>query len=335
MNFVTEIDPKKNVVIQAGDILNGISSIIAAVGSILTGLLFENRITMVIKKLYDIDSRLRNHPRWINYDLIRRFAYACIICTFNSWIYFLISYMLICSKKWFICFGSWVLLFSITKIFDVNLIRFVIHMSLIWHKLCVVNINITQLSKERITYPNSLSSLKEIQKINTLESLKELYEDILNIGEELSSIYSFSLLLIITNQFVSIFSSLYNCFFGYYIDGEFIQPNSIQDLLVPLLSLIHPGGQLLATTIICQLTISECKRTGKLIFRIPVTRTNKTLIKRINFFSLHILHKKFDITACGFFDINCSLLLSIVGAVTVYLVTFIQFDLAARKQMGQ
>uniref|UniRef100_A0A6P7FTX7 Gustatory receptor n=1 Tax=Diabrotica virgifera virgifera TaxID=50390 RepID=A0A6P7FTX7_DIAVI len=309
------------------------SSIAAAAGCIITGLIYENRLTTAIKNINDIDQKLKVYPKWISYKFIRRFSYACIIYTLNSWGYFLLSYLWTCQDNTVECFGSWILMFTITKIFDINLIRFVIHMSLVWHKLCIVNSNINNLAEEKVS--QSISLFKEMQRINTLDSLKELYEEILRIGEEINSIYSFSLLLIITNQFVSIFSSLYNCFFGYYINGNYIQPTSLQELFVPLLSLVHPGGQLLATAIMCQLTISESKHTGKLIFKIPLTRTNKTLMKRINLFSLHILHKKFDITASGFFSINCSLLLMIVGAVTVYLVMFIQFDLASRKQSEQ
>ncbi|CAG9855055.1 unnamed protein product [Phyllotreta striolata] len=308
-NFSYELDPSKNVVIQAGDILNGLSSIAATVSSIFTSFLFENRILTVMKDLCEVNDKLKKYPKSISYKGIKKFAYAEIIYLLNSWIYFLISYVITCPSNLAECLGSWYLMYTITKIFDVNLARFISHMSIVYKQLCTLNSNILHLSEER--YVISLNLPKERYKIDALENFKEIYSEILRIGEEINYVHSFSLLLIIANQFISIFSSLYFCFFGYYINGNYIKPNSLSTLLVPLMSLIHPGGQLLAIAIVCQLTISESKQTGKIIYRIPINRNARTLMQRINLFSLHIMHKQFDITACGFFSINCALLLMV------------------------
>ncbi|KAJ9600499.1 hypothetical protein L9F63_009269 [Diploptera punctata] len=45
-------------------------------------------------------------------------------------------------------------------------------------------------------------------------------------------------------------------------------------------------------------------------------------------FSLQLLHRKVQFTACGFFPLDFTLLYSIVGAVTTYLVILIQFQLS-------
>ncbi|KAG5894330.1 hypothetical protein JTB14_004374 [Gonioctena quinquepunctata] len=329
-NFDVSIDPNKNFVIQSADILNQLSSVAAAMGTVLTSLIYQDRITMLVKRVDDIDTRLRRFPKWTNYRNICICSYGVITFTFLSWTYFCISYMNSCSGSFFECSSIFLIVFTMTKIFDISLLRFQVQMLIMWHQFRIINNNILHLSTKKL--PDSVSFLEEIKKIDAIEKLKRIYMDVLGRSKETSEIYSIPLLLIISNQFISLFSSMYFCFFGYYIAGVYIKPVTLQDLVVPVMSSVHPIGQLLATTIICQSTVYQSKYTALLLYRIPVNRRSKMLMKKINLFSLHILHQEFDITAGGFISINCSLLLMIVSAVTVYLVMFIQFDLAAGKQ---
>ncbi|KAJ9583546.1 hypothetical protein L9F63_022109, partial [Diploptera punctata] len=51
------------------------------------------------------------------------------------------------------------------------------------------------------------------------------------------------------------------------------------------------------------------------------------LVFQLELFSLQLLHQKIQFTACGFFPLDFTLLYSIVGAVTTYLVILVQFQL--------
>ncbi|KAJ9599133.1 hypothetical protein L9F63_010401 [Diploptera punctata] len=78
-------------------------------------------------------------------------------------------------------------------------------------------------------------------------------------------------------------------------------------------------------------TANEANRTAVLVHKllnkkrdsgsIPALRSNLQL------FSLQLLHRKVQFTACGFFPLDFTLLYSIVGAISAYLVILIQFQL--------
>ncbi|XP_021930650.1 putative gustatory receptor 28a isoform X3 [Zootermopsis nevadensis] len=53
-----------------------------------------------------------------------------------------------------------------------------------------------------------------------------------------------------------------------------------------------------------------------------------TLLHSLEVFSLQLLHRKVHFTACGIFPLDFTLLYSIFGAVTTYLVILIQFQLS-------
>ncbi|XP_021942396.1 uncharacterized protein LOC110841299 [Zootermopsis nevadensis] len=66
-------------------------------------------------------------------------------------------------------------------------------------------------------------------------------------------------------------------------------------------------------------------RTADLVHKVMNVAQDVDVKKELELFSLQLVHRKVEFTACGFFPINFSLLYSIVGAVTTYLVILIQF----------
>ncbi|KAJ9599140.1 hypothetical protein L9F63_010408, partial [Diploptera punctata] len=58
-----------------------------------------------------------------------------------------------------------------------------------------------------------------------------------------------------------------------------------------------------------------------------ISSISSSTMGELQLFSLQLLHRKVQFTACGFFPLDFTLLYSIIGAVTTYLVILIQFHL--------
>ncbi|XP_021920102.1 putative gustatory receptor 28a isoform X3 [Zootermopsis nevadensis] len=86
----------------------------------------------------------------------------------------------------------------------------------------------------------------------------------------------------------------------------------------------------------CASTAREANRTAVLVHKLLSKTRDPGVKEELQLFSLQLLHRKVQFTACGFFPLDFTLLYSIIGAVTTYLVILIQFQLsfANPKQNG-
>ncbi|KAJ3647481.1 hypothetical protein Zmor_019358 [Zophobas morio] len=74
----------------------------------------------------------------------------------------------------------------------------------------------------------------------------------------------------------------------------------------------------------CYSTIEEVKRTGELIHRIDTEDCD--IRDEIEMFSLQIANEEVEFNAAGFFSINYTLIFSIIGGVTTYIIILIQLS---------
>ncbi|XP_069696818.1 putative gustatory receptor 28a [Periplaneta americana] len=74
----------------------------------------------------------------------------------------------------------------------------------------------------------------------------------------------------------------------------------------------------------------QANRSAELVHKILTETQDPVAMQELNVFSLQLIHRKVQFTACGCFPLDFSLLHSIAGAVTTYLVILIQFQLAAK-----
>ncbi|KAK2585408.1 hypothetical protein KPH14_010080 [Odynerus spinipes] len=94
------------------------------------------------------------------------------------------------------------------------------------------------------------------------------------------------------------------------------------------------GLVMLAITLTCLLhlvitpyfLILEAKNTAVIVSQLLSSSTNEECRKHLEVFSLQLLHQPLDFTACGLFSFDRTLITSIAGAVTTYLVILIQFQ---------
>ncbi|KAJ9599119.1 hypothetical protein L9F63_010387, partial [Diploptera punctata] len=76
----------------------------------------------------------------------------------------------------------------------------------------------------------------------------------------------------------------------------------------------------------CKICSSKANRTGVLVHQVLRFTINEKIREELELFSLQLLHQKVQFTACGFFPLDFTLLYSVVGAVTTYLVILLQFQ---------
>ncbi|XP_029178697.1 gustatory receptor for sugar taste 43a-like [Nylanderia fulva] len=73
-------------------------------------------------------------------------------------------------------------------------------------------------------------------------------------------------------------------------------------------------------------TTMQGKKTAELISQLLPVSPDKEGTKQLEIFSLQLLHRPLEFTACGLFTLDRTLVTSIAGAVTTYLVILIQFQ---------
>ncbi|XP_043289009.1 gustatory receptor for sugar taste 43a isoform X2 [Venturia canescens] len=78
----------------------------------------------------------------------------------------------------------------------------------------------------------------------------------------------------------------------------------------------------------CYATSSEAKLTAIRVSQLLSANSEPAVRKQLEIFSLQLLHRPLDFSACGMFSIDRALVTSMAGAVTTYLVILIQFQKA-------
>ncbi|RZC36781.1 7tm 7 domain containing protein, partial [Asbolus verrucosus] len=167
------------------------------------------------------------------------------------------------------------------------------------HHLNIINEIIIECIQEG--RPNSSYEKK-------VENVEKLFEDIISIFTEFQSVFSIPLLVKIANQFIIFFSMLHFCIFGYVYDGNMINIQKFSDILLPLYLVVLSSIEVVVTVTVCQLTVLEYQRLKKLLYRIPISRNNFALMKKINLLSLRLSHIRFEFTAADFFAVNGTLI---------------------------
>ncbi|XP_023247385.1 uncharacterized protein LOC106645075 [Copidosoma floridanum] len=82
---------------------------------------------------------------------------------------------------------------------------------------------------------------------------------------------------------------------------------------------------------VCQ----EVDQTGLIVHQLIRNALNGALLKELNEFSTYLLHVKIKFSAWGFFDLDGSLVQSIISSVTTYLVILIQFQMSSPNDHGK
>ncbi|KAJ9599139.1 hypothetical protein L9F63_010407, partial [Diploptera punctata] len=180
----------------------------------------------------------------------------------------------------------------------------------------------TRLWKPRITVfvtkkDNNSKSLNLLTLMNSCDFLCELCENV-------NYIFSVRILISVAHKFCCITGSLYFILIQIMFIYDFEYIPSI------VISVIHFCTKSISLVIIlhqCSSTSYEANRTAILVHKLLNKTEDPEVREELQLFSLQLLHRKVQFTACGFFPLDFTLLYSIIGAVTTYLVILIQFQL--------
>ncbi|XP_044731175.1 putative gustatory receptor 28b [Chrysoperla carnea] len=163
--------------------------------------------------------------------------------------------------------------------------------------------------------------------IKTFIILRQLYDRLCDNSRQLNRAFSLQLLFTFGNAFVVIFCSVYGCLFGYVVNGQITDRTNIKYFFLPFVVLSVAILKLLLMVFSCENMVGESRLTGSIIQKISLTTQQRQIKDMVQEFSLQLMHQSISITAFGFFNVDCTLLQTIVGAVTTYLIILIQFDL--------
>ncbi|XP_058795443.1 gustatory receptor for sugar taste 43a-like [Phymastichus coffea] len=78
----------------------------------------------------------------------------------------------------------------------------------------------------------------------------------------------------------------------------------------------------------CHMVISKAKETGALVNRALIVDWSPEVQKQLKIFAIQLLQRPIEFSVCGLFYLNRSLITSIAGSVTTYLVILVQFQTA-------
>ncbi|KAH8397932.1 hypothetical protein KR222_006668 [Zaprionus bogoriensis] len=142
----------------------------------------------------------------------------------------------------------------------------------------------------------------------------------------LNRCYGLSMLVNLGNDFLAITSNCYWIFLNF---RQFAaSPYDFLQILGSTLWTTPHLGNVLALALMCERAAYFTTRLALSLHHIHVDLQNDGHNALITQFSLQLLHQRLCFSAAGFFNVDCTLLYTIVGATTTYLIILIQFHMS-------
>ncbi|XP_011194022.2 putative gustatory receptor 2a [Zeugodacus cucurbitae] len=162
--------------------------------------------------------------------------------------------------------------------------------------------------------------------------IRDLYNRLWELTATINSDFGISILTNVGNDFISITSNCYWIFLNFKSYAATLE-NFLQIASSFIWSMPHLFNVLMLA-LLCERTVQRTTAIALGLHRIETNISNDNHNTVIEQFSLQLLHQKLAFSAAGFFDINCSLLYTIAGATTTYLIILIQFHMSEDKLTG-
>ncbi|KAI9577091.1 putative gustatory receptor 2a [Glossina fuscipes fuscipes] len=159
--------------------------------------------------------------------------------------------------------------------------------------------------------------------------IRNIYDRLHSQSVVVNHCFGVSMLINVGNDFISITSNCYWIFINF---KDF--SSTVIDFLQIACSAIWSVPHLLNVLVlafICERTVHTSVDMALILHRINSNFNNDKYGSAVTQFSLQLLHQKLSLTAAGFFTIDSTLLYTIVGATTTYLIILIQFHLNEMK----
>ncbi|RZC39711.1 7tm 7 domain containing protein [Asbolus verrucosus] len=188
----------------------------------------------------------------------------------------------------------------------------------------ILNKQISNLEEHfDLTNASTIDSLITERKVKkqflALSKICSLHHHLTKIIKLFNETFGVTLLLVFTVSFVAVAVPLF------YITA-FLQASEIRWNYV-FFTIAFSMNFIIDTIYVCEVcysTIEEAKRSGELIHRIETD--DRDILAEIKMFSLQIANERAEFSAAGFFPINYTLVFSIIGGVTTYIIILIQLS---------
>jgi hypothetical protein len=161
----------------------------------------------------------------------------------------------------------------------------------------------------------------------TIRNLREIYDDLCDISVYINSMFGVQILLEIGVSTAELISAVYLILYIILArqNATAITISKIAKLMLAWLLLII--FKLISITAPCHSTTNEVENTSVLVQKLLLRRHfNQDTIAELKLFSHQLFQRKMKFTAIRFFTLDYSLLLTIIGGTTTYLVILAQYE---------
>ncbi|KAK4883534.1 hypothetical protein RN001_006853 [Aquatica leii] len=163
--------------------------------------------------------------------------------------------------------------------------------------------------------------------LTVIQELGDKHHKLCTISKKLNKVYAAQILLFMMQAFLMLVTVSFFLIKMYYLRS--FNQITINDKIYYANMLFFHIVLLLSITLICASTAKEARRAGTILHNVVPMYAFST-INHLDLgaacFSLQLLHHNVKFTACRLFPIDETLLYTIVGAATTYLVIVLQFE---------
>ncbi|XP_044264733.1 putative gustatory receptor 28b [Tribolium madens] len=159
--------------------------------------------------------------------------------------------------------------------------------------------------------------------------LCRLHYKLTSVLQKINSAFAVQLLVSIA---VSLFNVLFQAYYLYYVATGKASFVTVPMIVCPVVWLMDEVVEIYLLVHACASTCEYANDTPTILHELRNSYFNMDLENNIQSYSLQLLHQKVQFSVLGFFVVDYTLVYSIVGAVTTYLVIFIQFDQSSNSQ---
>ncbi|XP_051163912.1 putative gustatory receptor 28a [Leptopilina boulardi] len=163
------------------------------------------------------------------------------------------------------------------------------------------------------THPQSFENMK------VLRIIANTHCQLCKIGKKIIIIFFPSLVLCGIQTFIFVTLMLYRLIL------DIKQQKGIITIVNNMFGIFITGAQIIIIVFICNWTTKKASFPEKLIHEIKINQLNPAFFEMIQSFSTQLLHEKLIFSVGGLFTLDSALLQAVAGAITTYLVIFIQF----------
>ncbi|NP_001177421.1 gustatory receptor 45 [Nasonia vitripennis] len=206
---------------------------------------------------------------------------------------------------------------------SVLILQYSVILKFLQYDFKILNENLIEFRNEDSMKIRSPTETKA--KIDGLLKLQKLHESLSDTSRRVSMFYSYLMLVSVLNIFIMLI------FVCYYLAKPIILTHDSNFSSIMLLRCFWYGllfvVLLVTLTKFVTATIEESRRTKEIISScLMIPDADEKLLNKLNQFSLYLLHRDVKFTVWGLFTLDESLLTSMAGSITTYMVIVLQFQ---------